>query len=88
MKRGDRTGPGYAWSLSEQREVEVQFGSVVELSPACDLWMRGARFATVVGTCLIAGQARGTLLRSTHPSVRRLVRLSSDYVLVPGGGQS
>lgn len=83
MKRGDKTGPGYAWSLSKQKEVLVGFGTLVELHPGCDLWARGARFATVVGTCLIPGQARGVLLKSTHPGVKRLIRLPSDRVMIP-----
>lgn len=83
MKRGDRTGPAHVWSLSQQKEVFADYGTLVELHPGCDLWMRGARFATVVGTCLIAGQARGVLLKSTHPSVKRLIRLSSDLVTIP-----
>ena len=82
MKRGDKLGSGYAWSMDRQTEVEVAEGVTVELSPACDLWARGARFASVVGTCVIQGQARGTLLKSTHPRVKRLVRLPSDYVIV------
>lgn len=30
-------------------------GDRVELHPGCDLWMRGARYGTVVGVSLTAG---------------------------------
>lgn len=50
-------------------------GSRVELSPACDLWMRGARFGEVQRI-----KDNGHLMvRMDHPQVRRLQEIPVYY---------
>ena len=51
-------------------------GAHVELSPACDLWMRGARFGTV-----IAYRKDGAIgVRMHHPQVKRIQWVMPDYL--------
>jgi len=47
----------------------------VELSPACDLWMQGARFGTV-------RKVEGEILfvKMDHPQVKKLVKVTKDLV--------
>lgn len=47
----------------------------VELSPACDLWMMGARMGTVQ-------KVEGPMLwlRMDHPQVKKLVKITTEYV--------
>lgn len=54
-------------------------GSRVELSPGCDLWMRGARFGTVDR---IDEKRRVILVKMDHPSVKRLQRFVNPLDLV------
>lgn len=50
-------------------------GDRVELCPSLDLWMRGARFATVIRTCRRTGII---VARSDNSRVRKLIRVSPD----------
>lgn len=50
-------------------------GKRVELHPGCDLWMRGARFGTVVRE-----KGDTVWVKMDHPQVKRLVRLPRDRV--------
>lgn len=53
----------------------VTAGDRVELHPACDLWMAGARFGVVT-------RIRDSVVhvRMDHPQVRRLQKLTMDLV--------
>lgn len=54
-------------------------GSRVELHPACDLWMRGARFGNVHSI----KEDNGTtvaLVRMDHPQVRKLQRIPAELL--------
>lgn len=51
-------------------------GDRVELHPGCDLWMRGARFGTVVGASLTPNDR--VHVRMDHPRVKNLVRGPED----------
>ena len=54
----------------------LSVGDRVELSPACDLWIRGARFGVVHSVA-----KDGTVkLRMDHPQVKRLVKATPDLV--------
>jgi len=56
-----------------------QEGDRVELSPACDLWMRGAKFGTVVS--VYRKQApRIYYLKMDNPRVKREVRSTADLI--------
>ena len=48
-------------------------GTRVELHPACDLWMRGARFGTVISV----GR---TLLRIQLDNVKRPIKLHTRHI--------
>ena len=50
-------------------------GERVEISPACDLWMRGAKYGVIRN--IKQGVAT---IKMDHPSVKRLVKLPLDYV--------
>ena len=52
-------------------------GDRVELHPACDLWMRGARFGNVVKI----GRKKVTVFVD-HPAVRRDLPFSPDLLRV------
>lgn len=53
------------------RTVDFPVDARVELHPACDLWMRGARFGTV------RGRTRNFVkVRMDHPQVRREVSVA------------
>lgn len=57
--------------------MSFTIGQRVELHPACDLWMRGARFGTVHSVA-----KDGTLrIKMDHPQVRRLVLVPPDLAL-------
>jgi len=45
----------------------IKRGSRVELSPACDLWMQGARFGTVISL----DQDGFALVKMDHPQVKK-----------------
>lgn len=59
-----------------QRQRDIHVGGVYELSPACDLWMRGAKTARVkviyedstgrVDILSVAPIVNGTEIRGTH----------------------
>lgn len=50
-------------------------GERVEISPACDLWMRGAKYG------VIRNVKQGIVtIKMDHPSVNKLVKLPLDYV--------
>lgn len=55
--------------------VGIETGSRVELSPACDLWMQGARFGTV--RKIEGGIAH---VRMDHRQVRELQRIPVDLL--------
>jgi hypothetical protein len=48
-------------------------GTRVELCPSCDLWIRGARYGTVV-----SAESDQVVVRLDHPSVKGLVRFNPD----------
>lgn len=52
-------------------------GDRVELSPHLDLWMRGAKFGTVVSLSLTPLDR--VKVRSDHPRVRNLIAGPADY---------
>lgn len=54
----------------------------VELSPALDLWMRGARFGTVQREYANKHGKRVCVVKMDHPQVKRPVRILSDYLTV------
>jgi len=57
-------------------ELDKAIGRTVELHPACDLWMRGARYGVLVGF-----NRKGLcMVRMDHPQVRRLQRLTPDLI--------
>lgn len=65
--------------MKEYGEVtQYTIGQRVEISPACDLWMRGARFGAVTdvqwGTPLIIK------VRMDHPQVRKLQAFTLDLL--------
>lgn len=49
---------------------DFTIGDRVELSPACDLWMRGARFGEVTGYSKHGADV--IKVRMDHPQVRRI----------------
>lgn len=82
-------GGGGQWFKTEAAararfdEIEgepVCVGDRVELHPACDLWMRGARYGEVVrydGQC---GGEPAFKVRMDHQQVRRLVRIKASLL--------
>lgn len=56
--------------------VSYGVGDRVELHPGCDLWMRGARFGTVVGMSLTSRDR--VKVRMDHPQVKNLVSGPAD----------
>ncbi len=55
-------------------------GQPVELHPATDLWMRGARYGKIRGVATKKGQTI-ILIKSDHREVKKMVRLTPDYVI-------
>lgn len=53
------------------RPVDFEVGKRVELHPACDLWMRGARFGTVA-----SHSQHFVKVDMDHPQVRHPVRVA------------
>ena len=60
--------------------AQWRVGDRVEIHPACDAWMRGARFGTI--TAKIGGRLR---IRMDHPGIKRCLYLDSSYVRPAGG---
>ena len=52
------------------------------LSPACDLWMRGARFGTIQGAEIDAHGREVVIVRMDHPQVKRLQRFFPVYLTI------
>jgi hypothetical protein len=68
---------------------EITVGSRVELHPACDLWMRGARFGTVTGIRRVRNEFRNlrtdvTVQLDKMPN--RKLRVSPDNLRAVAGG--
>lgn len=61
-------------------------GDRVELHPACDLWMRGARFGTVVGSSLTS--ADRVRVKLDRIAGERIVAGSEDTFRFIGKGQA
>jgi len=59
-------------------------GDLVELSPACDLWMRGAKYGTVRKYDAAAG---AYVIKMDHYQVRRLQRVRAEYLRLVGSGR-
>lgn len=55
-------------------------GTRVELTPSCDLWMRGAKYGTVTRITGIDADAI-IHVRMDHPQVRRIQRLTPDQIM-------
>lgn len=66
-----------AWIAIEDLKPFFVVGMRVELSPACDLWMQGARFGTIAK---IANDWTISV-RMDHPSVRKLQKFSDHTYL-------
>lgn len=58
---------------------ELQVGQWIELHPACDLWMRGAKFGTITKIANDNGTPVA-LVRMDHPQVRKLQRITGDLL--------
>jgi hypothetical protein len=68
-------------ALPSDYTLEQRFasGDRVELSPACDLWMRGARFGTIVG--FIGPSSHPSYkVRMDHKSVKGIKYFNPDYL--------
>lgn len=61
---------------AEQRFTK---GDRVELSPACDLWMRGARFGTIVGF-IGPSSAPSYQIKMDHPRVKGIKYFNPEYL--------
>lgn len=81
------SGRRYPWLTIPAREQWVALadlvpvytvGMRVELSPACDLWMRGAKFGTIAKL----GADWSVYVRMDHPSVRKLQHITDLTYLV------
>lgn len=64
-------------SFVKWNEQDALCGCRVELSPACDLWMQGARFGSIVA---VDRQSKLVRLRMDHPQVKKLQAVRSEYV--------
>lgn len=62
-------------------QVRIVRGSRVELSPACDLWARGARFGTVRRMEIDEHGREVVIVKMDHPSVKRLQRFFPAYLM-------
>ena len=62
-------------------QVCVKSGTRVELSPACDLWARGAQFGTVTGIELDEHGREIVIVKMDHPQVKRLQRFFPAYLM-------
>lgn len=61
--------------MTKTKSPDPRVGKRVEIHPACDLWMRGARFGTVT-----AVKDGVLLVRMDNARVRKLQRLTPDLV--------
>lgn len=57
----------------------VGIGSRIELHPACDLWMRGARYGTIAKVADDNGTPVA-VVRMDHPQVRKLQRIPAELL--------
>ena len=62
--------------------IDAPVGCRVMLSPACDLWMRGARFGTIQGAEIDAHGREVVIVRMDHPQVKRLQRFFPVYLTI------
>lgn len=63
----------------KKKDRDPRIGARVELHPACDLWMRGARFGTVR-----AVKDGILLVRMDNPRIRKLQRFTPDLLKFEG----
>lgn len=61
--------------------ADDRIGKRVEISPAYDLWMRGARFGAVQRVTKNRKGACVLVLKMDHPQVRRPVKVPADDVV-------
>jgi hypothetical protein len=71
----------------QQRSTEMNHTTIstakyrVEIAPHYDLWMRGARFGTVIREYRSPRTGKNMVaVKMDHPQVRKLVRLPADDV--------
>ena len=62
--------------------TDVSIGTRVEISPACDLWMQGARFGTIRGAEIDKHGREVVIVRMDHKSVRKLQRFFPAYLTI------
>lgn len=55
--------------MTDYEGKAIKVGDRIELHPGCDLWMRGARFGTVVAITSRKDKPCATV-KMDHPSVR------------------
>lgn len=75
---GASKGAGNVYVFVDYDAFEINpsmVGARVELHPGCDLWMRGAKYGTVVKE-----ESDTVTVRMDHKSVRKLQRLPKDRV--------
>lgn len=59
----------------------VRIGTRVELSPACDLWMQGAKYGRIERIDLDEHGREIVTVRMDHPAVKRLQRFFPAYLM-------
>lgn len=62
--------------------IDAPVGCRVALSPACDLWMRGARYGTIRGAEVDCHGREVVIVEMDHPQVRRLQRFFPTYLTI------
>lgn len=64
-------------TIDEEYGKNIVIGSRVELSPACDLWMRGAKYGTV--TKVYNGIA---IVKMSDPKIKKPQKIRVNYLRI------
>lgn len=64
-------------TMTDYQGKTVTVGNRIELHPACDLWMRGAKYGTV-----IALDGKCATVKMDHPSVKHNLYVFCEHLRV------
>lgn len=86
MKKAIQKGitPRVCRSFGDHPEtlIDAPVGCRVVLSPACDLWARGARYGTISGAEIDCHGREVVIVKMDHPQVKRLQRFFPSYLTI------
>ena len=77
MSKGTKVTPRVCRTFGDPPHtplIDAPIGCRVQISPGCDLWVRGSRYGTITGAELDQHGREVVIVRMDHRQVRKLQR--------------